>query len=36
MYDFLTSIEVYNFLKGPMVWLAFMSLSAEASSGSFH
>ena len=24
MYDFLTSIEVYNFLKGPMVWLAFL------------
>jgi len=23
MYDFLTSIELYNFLKGPMVWVAF-------------
>jgi nitrate reductase gamma subunit len=24
MYDFLTSIELYNFLKGPMVWFAFI------------
>lgn len=24
MYDILTSIELYNFLKGPMVWIAFL------------
>lgn len=24
MHDFLTGIEVYNFLKGPMVWIAFI------------
>lgn len=24
MLDFLTSMEVYNFLKGPMVWVAFI------------
>lgn len=24
MYDFLTSIELYKFLKGPMVWLSFI------------
>ena len=24
MYEFLTSIGVYNFLKGPMVWIAFI------------
>jgi nitrate reductase gamma subunit len=24
MYNFLTSIELYNFLKGPMVWIAFL------------
>ena len=24
MYDFLTSIEFYKFLKGPMVWVAFI------------
>jgi nitrate reductase gamma subunit len=23
MYDFLTSLELYRFLKGPMVWVAF-------------
>ena len=24
MYEFLTSIELYKFLKGPMVWIAFI------------
>lgn len=24
MFNFLTSIELYNFLKGPMVWIAFL------------
>lgn len=24
MYDFLTSIELYKFLKGPMVWVSFL------------
>jgi nitrate reductase gamma subunit len=24
MYNFFTSIEFYNFLKGPMVWIAFL------------
>lgn len=24
MFDFLTSIELYNFLKGPMVWVTFI------------
>ncbi len=24
MHDFLTGIELYNFLKGPMVWVAFI------------
>jgi len=24
MYEFLTSIQLYNFLKGPMVWIAFI------------
>ena len=24
MYDFLTSVELYKFLKGPMIWVAFL------------